>query len=242
MKASALFVAVWTLSFSAGSPMAIESKKDEQLASPKAEEQRPARAQRTVSSGIAEVLSMTERGVEPSVIKSFVENYPIAYNPTADEIIALHEAGVSSDIITALLRRTGEMRTKQLEAHREALAQRSEVRKPLARSEAPQNYAPAAPAPAPAAPSVTYVYPSYVAPVYPTYWYNYSPPLYYSSWYSYRPYRYSYHYPRSYCWPSWPSWRAHPSYGLSVGYRHHFGSGFRFHTSFGGFSGRFGCR
>jgi hypothetical protein len=228
-----------------------------------ANQNRDSAAKPTVSAGIADVLKMAERGVDASVIKAFVENYPVAYHASADEIITLHEAGISSEIIAALLRRSTELRTQQWEANQRALAQRAQAQRAAAATEMPSRppavtVAPQAPAPAP---QVNYVYPTY--PTYPAYSYSYSYalPLSYSSAYCFPPYRYShygywprsyyfprsYYYPRTACWPSWPSW---PSYGVGLGFRSHFGfgnvgfksaycarPGFRFHSS-----PRFACR
>jgi hypothetical protein len=171
------------------------------------------------------MLEMAKRGVDQSVLKSFAESYPVAYHPSADEIIALHDAGISSDVITALLRRTGELSNRQWEAAQRANAERAEARKV---AEVPQNTVQTV-TPQRAAPAyqVNYVYPSSSwYPAYPAYYYNYSYalPRYYSSAYCYRPYRY-YHssWPRSYCWPTWPSWSSWPSYSVGVGFRSNYG-------------------
>jgi hypothetical protein len=229
MKTRVSIVLVWMAASGAMSLAAIPNQQTESPASieAKTEQKRPM-PRRPVSAGIADILKMAESGVDSSVIKSFAENYPVAYHPSADEIIALHDAGISSEIITALLRRTGEMQSKQVEAVSPAVALRSEVRKPAVVYETPQNVVQTV-APQPAAPPVTYVNSSYVYPTYPTYSYAYASPLYYSSAYCYRPYSYSY-WPRSYCWPSWPSW---PSYGVSVGFRSGFHSSYGARPAFG---------
>ncbi|MCI0536129.1 MAG: hypothetical protein L0Z50_12965 [Verrucomicrobiales bacterium] len=218
MKTRALVLIAWISLSSVLSLAAIRSESN-----PRADA-----TGKTVSAGIAEVLKMAERGVDSSVIKSFVENYSVAYHPNADEIIALHDAGISSEIITALLRRTGELRAKQIEANNRAAAQRSEIRRPAVAA-APQNRVQTVvPQPTTPAYQVNYVYPSsYVYPTYPTYSYSYALPFYYSSAYC-RPYRYSY-WPRTHSWPSWPSW---PSYGLSVGFRSSYGLGVGFRSGY----------
>src|SRR5688572_27324382 len=113
MKACALVVIAWISACSAFPLGALraESKQapEQSEAVSSSSNQKPA-PRKTVSAGIADVLKMAERGVDASVIKSFVENYPVAYRPTADEVITLHEAGISSEIIATLLRRSGELR------------------------------------------------------------------------------------------------------------------------------------
>jgi hypothetical protein len=218
MKTRALVLIAWISASNALLLAAIRSESNQQPESPApasaSTDQKPVPTGKRLSAGIADILKMTERGVDSSVIKSFVENYPVAYHPSADEVIALHDAGISSDIIAALLRRTGELRTKQIQA-----------RKASGPVEAPQSSVQiVAPQQTVPAPQVNYVYPSYGYPsygytTYPAYSYSYALPWYYSSAYSYWPYRYYSHYsyrPRSSCWPSWPSW---PSYGGNVGYR-----------------------
>ena len=63
------------------------------------------------SPGIGEILKMVDAKVDKEVIKAYVKNSLVSYNPTAAEIIALQERGVSSDIIVALLQRGGELKT-----------------------------------------------------------------------------------------------------------------------------------
>ncbi len=109
----------------------------------------------TFSSGAAEILKMQEASIDGAVMKAYVEHSPGVYRLSADEIIALLQRGVPSDVVVAMLYKTGEPRTP-----------RTSVR--------PVAPAPAAPAPAPAvysaAPAVNYVYPAQT--VYPDYAYE----------------------------------------------------------------------
>src|SRR5690242_4630663 len=68
------------------------------------------------SPGIAEVLQMVDAKVDLQVIRAYIKNSPVAYNPTASEIVALKERGVSGEIIVAMLQRGGEIRTQALQA------------------------------------------------------------------------------------------------------------------------------
>lgn len=146
------------------------------------------------SAGIGDILKMVDAGVPKDVLKAYIDNSPVAYRPGADEIIALHKRGVSSEIITALLHHGEVVRAKVAKATR--AAQSPSVRRVPA--EPPTSNAPAetyAPATESAYPAYSYGYsnPTYS---YPTYWsYNYVSPYFYSSsYYPYFSYRYCYPY------------------------------------------------
>lgn len=97
-----------------------------------------------LSSGLDEIVRLSKAGVEEGVILAFIQNSPVAYRPSAQEILALRESGISSPILTAVLQHGAELRQRTAEAP-------------------PQ---PAAPAPAganpPAVPEPTRVQPSTV--------------------------------------------------------------------------------
>ena len=173
------------------------------------------------STGLAEMLKLLDAGTDVGVIKAYIQNSAVAYQPTADEIIALHQRGVPSDIMAAMIQRGGQVRAEAASAQ------------PVA----PAPAAPSAPAPSsltqgtvpplgtqppqatpppqetsgtvvsqPAPASTTYVYAA--PPVYPAYPYNYV----------------------------YPSGAIYPSYGLSIGvgfgwpyYGHHYGGGWYGH-------------
>jgi len=168
-----------------------------------------------LSAGIPEIMKMHKAGVDASVLLAFIQSSPVAYNPSAREIIYLRDSGISNDLISAMLRRGGELRDRAAEAHREERA----------RSPAPPASQPAAPAPANPAPPQSSVPPPAVAYANPPYS-AYTWPVYYS-YASYPAYRYGYYnspYYRGSCYPSVSAgfrWGCNPSHGLSVG----FGSG-----------------
>jgi len=190
-----------------------------------------------LSAGLPEVVKMHKAGVDATVLLAFIQNSPVAYNPSAKEIIYLRDSGISNEVISALLRRGGELRERAAEAQREE------------RRTGPPPVAPAAPAnPSPpqatASPTVVYAntaYPVYTAPTYVPYpVYSYASPSYYN-YSSCRPYyRHSY-YPSVYA--SY-GWGGSPRFGFSVGFgggRYSaWGGGFRH----GGFrhGGSFYCR
>src|SRR5256885_1052163 len=131
--------------------------------------------------GTAEILKMVDAKVEGSVILAYIDSSPVAYNPSASEIIMLKDRGVPSEIIAAMLKHGSEMRARAMAAA------------PPPPSAPAQQY-PNATAPYTESPDYAYssptVYPDYTYPS-PAYYYNYSYPYYGYSypWYGYWPSR-----------------------------------------------------
>jgi|GEM_PF-6284943 len=71
-----------------------------------------------LSAGLADILKLKKSGIEESIILSYVKCSEVAYQPTADELIKLREAGVSAPVIDALLHRGDELRQKAAEARK----------------------------------------------------------------------------------------------------------------------------
>ena len=170
-----------------------------------------------LSAGLPEIVKMHKAGVDASVLLAYVQNSPVSYHPSAKEIIYLRDEGVSSEIISAMLRRGGELRDRATPA-------------PLAPAAPPTPASPLPPqaaAPAPVVvyanqPDLIYTTPSYVS--YPAY--SYAWPAYYN--YSYcRPY-----YNNSYCQPSYYRAGYYPS--VYAGYRSGCYPGFGVSIGFGG--------
>jgi hypothetical protein len=69
-----------------------------------------------LSAGIADILKMVDAKVDPEVIKTYINNSPTAYNPSATEIIALKDRGVGSEILTAMLQHGAEVRAQSMRA------------------------------------------------------------------------------------------------------------------------------
>ncbi len=160
------------------------------------------------SGNIGDVVKLAQSGVDESVVLAYVRNSPVPFNPSADEIIKLHNAGISSQVLTAMLQRGGELR-------QQAPPPAPYDAAPQALPAAPQQSAATYSTPAyygtqDAAPASTAVYlnstPAYTYPAY-----NYS---YGYSWYY--PYSYSYYYPwwgyASWCSPWWGRSGCYPSY------------------------------
>jgi hypothetical protein len=167
---------------------------------------------RSPSAGIAEIAKMIESGVEVSVIQSYVENSTVPYNPSASDVLYLHEHGVPSPIITAILHRGGQVRVQQAKAYQENQNRIS------AAGSAGGSLPVIATAQPPVTTQVVYNYPQpypvYVPYSYPVYSYNYVLPT-YSLYYShgYRPFYH--HYPSSYYGACFPRY----SYGIGLSYR-----------------------
>jgi hypothetical protein len=174
-----------------------------------------------LSAGVPEILRMHEAGVDKSVLLAFVQSSSVAYHPSAREVIYLRDEGLSPEIISAMLKRGGELRDRAADLQREELRTR-QVEQP----------APAAPAPAPAEPAQpqpsttvvpqttqvvydstpVYTYPARNYISFPYYGYGYVRP----SWYGY-----SYANCGSYYGPSFGfGYRSacYPRLGFSVGF------------------------
>ena len=61
------------------------------------------------SPGVEEVFKMVDAGVSKDIVKTFIENSPIAYNLSAGDIIALKEHGVTDDLTAAMVKRRAEL-------------------------------------------------------------------------------------------------------------------------------------
>src|SRR5206468_8567330 len=65
------------------------------------------------STGITDILKMIDAKVDVEVIKAYIKNSLVAYNPASAEIIALKERGVPNEVLTVLIQRGGELRAQQ---------------------------------------------------------------------------------------------------------------------------------
>ena len=175
-----------------------------------------------LSSGLPDIVRMFQAGLEEPVMLAFIQSSTTAYHPSAKEVIYLRDLGLSQALITALLRRGGDLRERAAEAEREE------------RNRTPPPGPPPPSEPQPAPPSAA-AYPTAGYPAYSTYAAGY--PVYasypaYSYAYSYsRPYRYSSCYPFSYScgynyrhagyrpYPTWSYCAPRVNVGFSVGAR-----------------------
>jgi len=152
---------------------------------------REARAQAPATFQIAEIVKMTESGVDSATIKAYVEQSATVYPPNADEVIYLHQHGVSSDLIAAFIRRGAELNTQR--ARGPSLNQTMPTAAIAPASVSVQTPAYVYPA-QPVQPVYAYSYPNYVYVDYPTYSYSW-PSIWFSSWHYPRTW-YTYGYPR----------------------------------------------
>ena len=176
------------------------------------------------SAGISEIVKMVRSDTDSAVIQAYIENSPIAYYPSADEIIYLHQLGTPPAIVSNLIRHGGELRARAAQAYKD-----NQNRNPQPNS--PTVVAPAAQAPSTVAayntyPDYGYSYPNYSYAAYPYYNYSYWSPFYYAYSYpgycGYSGYRYGYCAPR------------YHGYTYNVGYH---GGGGGYHGGGGGYHG-----
>jgi len=113
------------------------------------------------SPGVGEVVKMAESGVGDTVIKAYVENSPIAYALSADEILYLTDLGISEPILDAMIRHGNLLRDQEAKAEDSVAA----VKKSLAEEQkAEQQNAEPTPGVAPPATENLPPAPQYVTP------------------------------------------------------------------------------
>ncbi|MBU6400455.1 MAG: hypothetical protein KGS61_09070, partial [Verrucomicrobia bacterium] len=69
-----------------------------------------------VSAGLAEVVKLAQAGVEPDVLLAYVQNSPVAYNPTAEDLVYLHDVGIGPAVITAMIDHGKQVRDQAAQA------------------------------------------------------------------------------------------------------------------------------
>lgn len=117
------------------------------------------------SAGLQEIVKMLDAKVDVDVIKVYIKNSPVAYAPSAAEIIALKNRGVADEILTALLQRGAEIKSQAVASGQ-----------PPANTAPPPYYPQINPYP--------YDYSDYGSPDYAGYPYDY-PYAYNYGWYNY---------------------------------------------------------
>ena len=162
-----------------------------------------------LSPPILEIVKMSDAGADPATIHAFVETSSIAYNPRSEEIIYLHDHGISSSIITAMIQHGAKLREQGAAAQANAAYQAATAQPSPATAD---TY------PVEAALPAYVASPSYAAPgYYPSYAYPYPS---YPYWYA--PY------------PSFGGYYSRPFYhGRSFGGGARFSAPFRSGHSFG---------
>ena len=150
--------------------------------------------------------------MDESVVLAFIQSSPIAYYPTAQEILVLRERGISAPVLEALLQHGAEVRQRTAAAAATPATPQvgnpASVPEPVRVYSGPANYEASSP---------TVIYPGYPSYSYSSYYY----PYYYS--------RYSYCYPRSYGYYG----GGYPGISVGIG----FGFGGRYGGYYGGHYG-----
>ena len=65
-----------------------------------------------LSPEIQQILKMADAGVSKPVVLAFIERSSTAYQPTADDLIALKKHGIADEVTTALLRRGAQVKAQ----------------------------------------------------------------------------------------------------------------------------------
>lgn len=179
-----------------------ESTTEAPLAAPEAA------TQPSFPPAVRDVLKMLDAKVEPGVVKAYIQNSPIFFNPTANQIIALKQRGVPDDLIAAMIQRGAEVRMQMAQAAQMTAAAQA-----------------AAPMPAPNTPPSAYDYGTA------------APYDYYDSGYPYYGYGYPYGgYP--YWWNTYGyPWGFYSPFFFGFGFGRGFHDFDRFHRGFNGFHG-----
>jgi hypothetical protein len=188
-----------------------------------------------------DVLKMLDAKVDPGVIKAYIKNSPVPFNPNASEIVALKQRDVPDDIITSLIQHGAEVRAQMAQGAAQAGSAVSAPNAPPAGY--PYDYGTAAPSYYPYDyADYGYGYPYYGYPY--NYWYNsYYPWSFYSpfffDFYFHRPFHdfdrfhSGFRGNRSFAFQGRSGFANRSgAWGASVG------SGYRPFTSRGGFGGR----
>ena len=155
----------------------------------------PASTERGVvlSPGARDVLRMVQAKVSTDVIAAYVRASATPFNLSANDIIVLRHLGVTDEVLTAMLQRSGELRAQAVPAG-------------PGYATAPAPTQTAIPAPAPEAPPADYSYGAGSTPYYDN---SYVDP---SSYAGYYPYPYYSYYPSLVYYPFCGAW------GCSYGY------------------------
>jgi hypothetical protein len=181
---------------------------------------------------VSEVEKMVQSHADESVIKAFIQSWPNTYSLSADQILHLHDIGVSNDLLTTLIRRSAQLQAQAtpMFAPGPMVPGGTNVPPPYADMTS-TNPPPAYLYPYPGGDSTSsysYFYPDATYPLYSSYYYPYP----YYGYYGYPFWSYGFafyspyhcHYPYYRYWGYRP-WYGHPGvYGRPYYYSH--GGGF----------------
>jgi hypothetical protein len=149
------------------------------IATPQAVAAAPANARApALPFGVSEVLKMYQGGIGKDIIINYIENTVLPFHLTADGEIYLQHLGVPPEVMSALIRRDGELQRQSVAADQRQPQQATAITaasNQVAASPNPPLIAPGTPPPAVSCPypdaSAPVVYPDYAT--YPYYGYGY---------------------------------------------------------------------
>lgn len=172
-----------------------------------------------LSFGLEDIVKLVQSGAGTDVVLSYVENSPIVYAPTANDVMRMHEDGVPSEVIVAVLRHGGNLRGQEKQAPPASSATATVSAPPKGTVIATNFYYGPNISNIPADSSYydsSYLYssyPYYTYTYYPTWWYASYPSFWFGCLWPYYSYNCGYYYPRG-------SWCYAPRYGYG-----YYGSG-----------------
>lgn len=71
---------------------------------------------REYSEGVDEILKMVKAGISSEVIRTYIESSPVAYSPTAADIISLKKDEVPDELTTAMMKRGAALKAQVSQA------------------------------------------------------------------------------------------------------------------------------
>lgn len=73
------------------------------------------------SAGIDDIIKLVKSGVQDSVVLAYIESSDVAYDPSVEEILYLNDIGISSEVVSAMLRRGRQVRDQMAEKQQAAV-------------------------------------------------------------------------------------------------------------------------
>ena len=74
-----------------------------------------------LSPSLAQIVRMVRARLDPDVIRAYIKSSNVSYNPSAAEIVTLNQLGIPQELVTAILERDGELRTRRASQTRRTL-------------------------------------------------------------------------------------------------------------------------
>ena len=64
-------------------------------------------------SGVSEVMKLFKGGIPADIMVSYINNSPLSFYLSADNLISLQKEGVPAPVLTAMIQRNGDLRGKR---------------------------------------------------------------------------------------------------------------------------------